>query len=421
MFLTEQKHKNLQKKHCTRQSNENSWQKQAGRIPRPVMQRVIDFSSPIYGQMTAEQRVSQLVEGNVRLFGEEKRELIWRIVTDMDNELEHYTVEQVSREVARQARVNLPIHNAKNQQSAYNQLSFTSVTRACMSSGCLDEVIECRNTKNGHAERLILRQLLQHGETRGQKFVLTINNSPCILCAKALAEWVRKTENKLTIRFCNFYGKKEKFVQAAEILRSEGIKLHTYSLSNQHPEQITKKYAPRMGSLDRRQEALREEAQFVSDSESEMYEEPEQTYSAGSARGLPRLEQLLWEEEYGSGDIYAEGGFRYTPNHPSVRSGGECFWDSLRRYYFTDQELNQAAAMAGLEVDRHVGYTDAFRVVENLSRIRNAFFALQIVEFYYGNPNAQGVRLEGQGYVLRLAYFHLPSEGDGHFVPPEYM
>lgn len=421
MFLTEQKQKNLQKKHCTKQSNENSWQKQAGRIPRPVMQRVIDFSSPFYGQMTAEQRVSQLVEGNVRLFGEEKRELILRIVTDMDNELEHYTVEQVSREVARQARVNLPIHNAKHQQNAYNQLSFTSVTRACMSSGCLDDVIECRNTKNGHAERLILRQLLQHGEIRGESFELVINNSPCVQCAKALAEWVTKTGNKLTIRFCNFYGKPEEFRQAAEILRKAGIKLHTYPLSNQHPEKITKKYAPRMESLDKRQKRRRIDTGFESDSESEMYEEPEQISAVTPAQALSRLERLLWEEEYGSRDIYAEGGFRYTPSHRYVRSGGQCFWDSLRRYSFRDKELRKAAEMTGLEVDRHVGYMDAFRLVENLGRIRNTFYALQIVEFYYGNPNAQGVRLEGQGYVLRLAYFHLPSEGDGHFVPPEYL
>lgn len=303
MFLGKQKQKNLQQRQGTRQSNENSWQKPAHRIPRPVMQRVIDFSSPIYGQMTAEQRVSQLVEGNVRLFGEEKRELIWRIVTGMNKEQERYTVKQVSREVARQARVNLPIHNAKNQQSAYNQLSFTSATRACMSSGCLDEVIERRNTKNGHAERLILRQLLQHGEIRGQKFVLTINNSPCILCANALAEWVEKTGNKLAIRFCNFYGITEEFRQAAERLQEADIDLHTYSLSNQHPEQITKKYAPRMGSLDRRQERQRIDTGFVSDSESEMYEEPEQTYPAGSARVLSLGEQLLWEEEYDDGDI----------------------------------------------------------------------------------------------------------------------
>lgn len=373
------------------------------------LQRVIDFSiTPV--QLPHFQTLEDFVNGMVGHFGEIHRDLITRMAKMMDEAGGTVTLDQAYHQIVRNIQAVPPLAYARTPESAYNQLSFTTVTRASMTSSRLSSPIVTRNTpKGGHAERQILAALEDIPEIDKATFQMTINNSPCRACAKALSEWVNKTGSDLTIRFCNCYGKTDEFREAVQIMRDAGIKLHTFDLSLLHPGWIVLKYSSRMNSLAKRLLAQKESADFESDQEDDMV--------PSSPSMAVDFILDLWRQETGS-DIYTADGFEYTPNHPHVRDGGECFWDSLRRYSISEAHLAQAAEMTGIEVDQHVNYADTFLFIRNLGLVMHTSFALMITEFNYGDPRPQGTRLEGDGYVIRLAYYHIASKGDGHFVPP---
>lgn len=377
----------------------------AGTTP---LQRVIDFSKkPV--QLPHFQTWETFINGMAEHFGEAYRDLITRMAAMLDESEATVTLDEAYHRIVRNIQAAPPLGYSKTQESAYNQLSFTSVTRASMTSSGLSTPIVTRNDKRGHAERLAIAMFKSIPKIEASVFQMTINNSPCQACAKALAAWVKETGNELTIRFCNCYGKAAEFMAAVKVLRDAGIKLHTFDLALLHPGWIAVKYSSRMKNLKKRLIAQKERSGFESDQEEDML--------PPSSSGIADLSLNLWRQETGS-DIYTADGFEYTPNHPHVRDGGECFWDSLRRYSISEANLAQAAKMTGIQVDQHVNYADTFQFIRNLGIVMHAPFALLITEFNYGDPRPQGTRLEGNGYVIRLAYYHMASEADGHFVPP---
>ncbi len=387
----------------------------------PIIQRKIDFDTTP-AKVLPFKNIEELVEGMAGYYGEEYRELIERMAAELEEEEKTYSLDEVHHQIVRNIEAKLPLGGSKDPRSAYNQLAFTTATRASMHSEALEAPIETRNSKKGHAERIILEKLGKCKQKSEQAFLLTINNSPCLRCAWALVKWVLETGNRLTVRFCNFYGKSEEFNQSLKIMRDAGIKVHTYDLAELHPDWISKEYRKRMSGLSKRQSKMRGETGFESDSEEGMKAEdssepgfrPEE-----ERRQSPLLGKLIrdaWYEDTGS-DIYVANGIRYIPVRRDVRSAGECLWDSLRVIGFSEESLQAAARMTGLTVDQPVEVENAFRLVDNLGGVTGVKCALEITEFYYGNPEPQNVVRSGEGMVIHLAFFHLPLGGNGHFVP----
>ena len=120
-------------------------------------------------------------------------------------------------------------------------------------------------------------------------------------------------------------------------------------------------------------------------------------------------------------DVVAFYGHRFSPNTPGIRDGGECFWDTMRSYGFSEARLGEAATAAGLTVDMAVNVQQITKFVEELNRDQAQGIWVRIVTYdlttlayqsYLDIGDIDNSRKDDKYYVA------LFNDGEnGHYVP----
>lgn len=119
-------------------------------------------------------------------------------------------------------------------------------------------------------------------------------------------------------------------------------------------------------------------------------------------------------------DVFKPFGTPYAVNDPSIRSLGECFWDTFRRYGLTEEELASAAKATGLTVDQDVFLDKAGAFVDAINKIKDTNFCLLVDQFNIktGKGLTQSELGSGGGSLILIGFAVDPDTGLGHFIPP---
>lgn len=133
------------------------------------------------------------------------------------------------------------------------------------------------------------------------------------------------------------------------------------------------------------------------------------------------LESSMWtpeeeQKERPQIDVFNVHGTRYAVNDPRIRNGGECLWDTLRVYGFSDMVLQAAAINAGLTINEHVMLDQIPHLINLLGWLTGKTYGWVIDVFGIdGTPQGREV-LEGSDGVLYIGMMVAP-DAQGHYVP----
>ncbi|WP_218822095.1 DUF4157 domain-containing protein [Sphingomonas sp. IBVSS2] len=109
-------------------------------------------------------------------------------------------------------------------------------------------------------------------------------------------------------------------------------------------------------------------------------------------------------------------GHRFNPNTVGIRDGGECFWDTMRHYGFTEKQLSDAASEAGLTVDVAVDARDIAAFVDALNEEVDETIWVRLVTYDLKTLKFQSYIDIGDGD--KQVYVALFADDDqGHYVP----
>jgi hypothetical protein len=115
-------------------------------------------------------------------------------------------------------------------------------------------------------------------------------------------------------------------------------------------------------------------------------------------------------------DVFKVNGTAYAANDPRIRSGGECLWDTLRHYGFSDEELATAAHQAGLTVDQHVFRDAVWGLVQRLATLRGRPLRL-VLDTFFIDGRALSQIVAGQSDVVLHIGLMADPQSQGHYVP----
>jgi hypothetical protein len=119
-------------------------------------------------------------------------------------------------------------------------------------------------------------------------------------------------------------------------------------------------------------------------------------------------------------DVFKPFGTPFAVNDPSIRSLGECFWDTLRRHGISEEELTIAAKMSGLTVDKDVFLDRAGAFIDDINKIKGTNFRLLVDQFNIktGEGLTQSELGSGGGSFILIGFAVDPDSRLGHFIPP---
>lgn len=116
-------------------------------------------------------------------------------------------------------------------------------------------------------------------------------------------------------------------------------------------------------------------------------------------------------------DYAVYDGQRYYPNTPGIADGGECFWQTMQRYGYPEDILQQAAQGAGLIYNHHVDEQDMATFVTQLNGLIEVPITIRIIHFDFVTLTAgEPINFGNGGKVIRIGLFHMGEMG--HYVPP---
>ncbi|MBB2483671.1 hypothetical protein H5407_00365 [Mitsuaria sp. WAJ17] len=119
-------------------------------------------------------------------------------------------------------------------------------------------------------------------------------------------------------------------------------------------------------------------------------------------------------------DVFIPFGTPFAVNDPSIRSLGECFWDTFRQHGLTEEELGDAAKQAGLTVDQHVFLDTAGAFIDAINEIKGTTYRLRVDQFDIktGDGLKQSELGSGGGPLIPIGFAVDRDTGQGHFIPP---
>lgn len=119
-------------------------------------------------------------------------------------------------------------------------------------------------------------------------------------------------------------------------------------------------------------------------------------------------------------DVFKPFSTPFAVNDPSIRSLGECFWDTFRRHGFTEEALIDAAKKAGLTVNQHVFLDRAGAFIDAINEIKGTTYRLRVDQFDIktGEGLEQSELGSGDGPFIPIGFAVDQDNGQGHFIPP---
>jgi len=119
-------------------------------------------------------------------------------------------------------------------------------------------------------------------------------------------------------------------------------------------------------------------------------------------------------------DVFRPFGTPFAVNDPSIRSLGECFWDTFRRHGFSEQDLINAAMKAGLTVDQHVFLDRAAAFIDAINEAKGTTYRLLVDQFDIktGKGLEQSRLGSASGPFIPIGFAVDLESGQGHFIPP---
>jgi hypothetical protein len=116
-------------------------------------------------------------------------------------------------------------------------------------------------------------------------------------------------------------------------------------------------------------------------------------------------------------DVFDVNGVRYAANDPRIRDGGECLWDTLRHYGFSDEELTRAAGDTELTVDEHVFQDRVWPLVQALGAIRRTPLRV-VIDPYLIDGTPQAREAHGDAGTKLFIGLMFDPHGHAHYMPP---
>lgn len=144
-----------------------------------------------------------------------------------------------------------------------------------------------------------------------------------------------------------------------------------------------------------------------------------QSFEALDKRGLDALSGTSGysgSAKKGAVDVFKVNGTRYAANDPRIRSGGECFWDTMRHYGFGNGDLQAAADTAGAAYDGHVYEDQVWPIIQALAARTGQNYRLVLDRFTIAGASLGQTARGGDGPVLHVGFMVAP-DAQGHYVP----
>jgi hypothetical protein len=119
-------------------------------------------------------------------------------------------------------------------------------------------------------------------------------------------------------------------------------------------------------------------------------------------------------------DVFTPFDTPFAVNDPSIRSLGECFWDTFRQHGFSEDDLKTAAERSGLTVDKDVFLDRAGAFIDAINEIKDKSYRLLVHQFNIktGKGLTQTLLGSGNGSFIPIGFAVDPDSALGHFIPP---
>ncbi|WP_212742066.1 MULTISPECIES: DUF4157 domain-containing protein [unclassified Sphingomonas] len=153
-----------------------------------------------------------------------------------------------------------------------------------------------------------------------------------------------------------------------------------------------------------------------SSSKSKVSDDEDESSSSDSGSEKKPQKKSRNAKTLASRDTVTYSGHKFSPNTVGIRDGGECFWDTMRHYGFTETQLENAAANSGQTVDVAVDARDLAAFVDALNEEVEETIWIQLITYDLKTLKYQSHLDVGGGD--EQVYVALFMDGDeGHYVP----